>query len=142
MDAGDIGLGELAGCAARSPSPFREGDRDGAPGDPALANPGVAASNSAGEKSAESAGARETLASRIAKLKAEQQALNEQKKRTSKDLKNAERKRRRLKLKAKSLSHDDLLQLLQMRADGHAENSSESSTSAKNQEMISEEKRD
>ena len=122
MDADDIGLGELFGCAARSPSPFREGDRDGAPGDPALANPGAAASNSAGGQSAESAVAREALASRIAKLQAEQQALNEQKKRTSKDLKNAERKRCRLKLKAKSLSHDDLLQLLQMRADGHAEN--------------------
>lgn len=71
------------------------------------------------------------MAARIAKLKAEQNALIEQKKRTSKDLKNAERKRRRLKAKARTLSHDDLLQLLQMRSDGSTENSTGSSSSDK-----------
>ena len=132
MDLGDIGVDELAGPAARSPSPFREGDRLAEAEDPALATPSAADSTGTTDKSDDSAvKAGETLAARIAKLKAEQNALIEQKKRTSKDLKNAERKRRRLKAKARTLSHDDLLQLLQMRSDGSAENSSGSSSSDK-----------
>jgi len=132
MDLGDIGVDELAGPAARSPSPFREGDRLAEAEDPALATPSAADSTGTTDKSDDSAvKAGETLAARIAKLKAEQNALIEQKKRTSKDLKNAERKRRRLKVKARTLSHDDLLQLLQMRSDGSAENTTGSSSSDK-----------
>lgn len=55
------------------------------------------------------------LGSRIDALKREQAELLAKKKQCMKDLKNAERRRRRLKKKARNLSVDDLKQLLDMR---------------------------
>ena len=62
------------------------------------------------------------LASRIDALKQEQAELLAKKKQCAKDLRNAEKRRRRLKKKARTLSADDLEQLLAMRtADGEGE---------------------
>lgn len=115
MEAGDLDCGELGGDGARTPSPSGVRDRDGTPEKEALPDPAAAGASGGLDKPGEKAAAPESLAARIAKLKAEQAALIEQKKKTSKDLKNAERKRRRLKQKARTLSDDDLVQLLQMR---------------------------
>ncbi len=52
---------------------------------------------------------------RICALKAEQSALRAQKKSITKDLRNAERRRKRLKKKAKQLSDTDLVAVLRMR---------------------------
>ena len=61
------------------------------------------------------------LGSRIDALKKEQAELLAKKKQCMKDLKNAERRRRRLKKKARNLSVDDLKQLLDMRGPGEME---------------------
>lgn len=142
MEVADPDCGELGGDAGRSPSPLGERDRDGTPEKQAL--PDLAAANIAGglAKPGEKGAAPESLAERIAKLKAEQAALIDQKKKTSKDLKNAERKRRRLKQKARTLSDDDLVQLLQMRATAPTESSCEASSSASKTPVTSEAKTD
>ena len=51
----------------------------------------------------------------IARLKAERQALRDQRKRLAKDLKNAERKRSRLKKRAKLLTDSDLVAVMMLR---------------------------
>lgn len=91
-----------------------EGDRESAAAAPATprASDGTRAEAESPVKSAASA---PTLTSRIDGLKAEQTALLQQKQRLAKDLRNAERKRRRLKQKAKTLSDEDLVQLLALR---------------------------
>ena len=130
MELAALDCSELAGAAARTPSPLRSCDRDGTPEKPAGPDPAAANAAGAVDKPGEKAAAPDSLAARIAKLKAEQAALMEQKKRTSKDLKNAERKRRRLKQKARTLSDDDLVQLLQMRTAAPTEASGEPSASS------------
>ena len=56
-----------------------------------------------------------TLVPEIARLKAEQVAMREQKKRLAKELKNAERKRSRLKKRAKLLTDSDLVAVMMLR---------------------------
>ena len=51
----------------------------------------------------------------IKKLKEEQNAVRSERKRIKKDLKNAERRRSRLRKKAKQLSDNDLMDVLKMR---------------------------
>ena len=53
-------------------------------------------------------------------LKSEQQRLKDNKKRLAKELKNAQRRKRRLKGKARMLSNEDLLAVLLMREEGAA----------------------
>ena len=55
------------------------------------------------------------LVPEIARLKAERQALRDQRKKLAKDLKNAERKRSRLKKRAKLLSDSDLVAVMMLR---------------------------
>jgi len=91
-----------------------ESDRESAAAAPAT--PGARDGTRAeAESPVKSAGSAPSLSSRIDGLKAEQTALLLQKKRLAKDLRNAERKRRRLKQKAKTLSDEDLVQLLALR---------------------------
>ena len=56
------------------------------------------------------------LLSGIARLKAEQKGLRDERKRVPKELRNAEKKRQRLKRKAKELADKDLLEVLELRA--------------------------
>ena len=58
----------------------------------------------------------EALEASIRRLKAEQKAMRESKTKINKDLKNAEKRRSRLKKRARQLSDADLVAVLQMRA--------------------------
>ena len=60
------------------------------------------------------------LLAEIALLKQQQKDLRDERKRVQKDLKNAERKRTRLRKKARQLSDSDLIAVLAMRHDGPA----------------------
>lgn len=69
----------------------------------------------------EATGSKEKVASssllnKIENLKAEQKAVRTTRVRVTKDLKNAERRRKRLKLRAKALSEGDLKDIMGMRA--------------------------
>ena len=111
-------MAETADCA---------GDRgDAAPPDPVLAEREEAAV-AAGDKHAASAAAAHNdpaapgtsgrdIFPAIQRLKQEQARLRADKKRVAKELKNAEKRRSRLKRKAKQLSDGDLLAVLETRA--------------------------
>ena len=55
------------------------------------------------------------LTRQIAELKAQQAQMLEQKKRLAKDIRNAERKRKRIKDRARQLTDEDLVAVLMMR---------------------------
>lgn len=57
----------------------------------------------------------QTLLEHIADLKNQQAAARAERKKLAKDLRNAQRRRRRLKAKARQLSNNDLLTVLTMR---------------------------
>ena len=67
------------------------------------------------EAASSSAGAVSPLLAKIEELKAQQAKMIRERRAVAKDLRNAERKRRRLKEKAKSLSDADLAQVLALR---------------------------
>jgi hypothetical protein len=58
----------------------------------------------------------EQLGDAIARLKGEQDAVRADRKRVSKELKNAQKRKQRLKKRAKQLSDTDLVSVLQLRA--------------------------
>ena len=60
------------------------------------------------------------LLQQIQKLKAEQKAARERRKVVNKELKNAERRKRRLKTRAWQLTNDDLLEVMMLRGDARA----------------------
>ena len=95
---------------------------DGA-SDVAGSNDASTASSSAASSSGggDGEGPHSALLAGIAKLKEEQKALRNERKRVAKELKNAEKKRSRLKAKAKQLTDEDLLQVLHLRAAAKAE---------------------
>ena len=62
----------------------------------------------------------EDLCSQIAKLQKEQKSIRDQRTRVAKDLKNAKRRKTRLTTTAKRLSDEDLVAVMQMRADARA----------------------
>jgi hypothetical protein len=62
------------------------------------------------------AAGQDSLLDAIAALKSEQKALRTQRRQVAKDLKNAERRRSRLKKRARLLSDQDLAQVISMRA--------------------------
>ena len=62
-------------------------------------------------------------------LKSEQQRLKDNKKRLAKELKNAQRRKRRLKGRARQLSNEDLLAVLLMREEGGASSSATAGSS-------------
>ena len=66
----------------------------------------------------------------INRLKAEQKALKESKKRVAKELRNQEKKRQRLKRKASALTDEDLLQVLHLRAASKAETAAKCAASS------------
>ena len=73
----------------------------------------------------------EPLLTGIARLKAEQAQLRADRKRVSKELRNAEKRRTRLRKRARQLSDADLVAVLQMReTDSSARSSDGSSTAA------------
>ena len=74
----------------------------------------------------------EALESAIARLKSEQKTMKEKKKQIHKDLKNAEKRRSRLKKRARQLSDADLVAVLQMRGSvpSHSGSSSASASTA------------
>jgi hypothetical protein len=59
--------------------------------------------------------ANESLLDSIGRLKEQQAALRAERKKVAKDLRNAERRKNRLKRKARQLTDADLLQVMQMR---------------------------
>jgi transcription initiation factor IIF auxiliary subunit len=65
--------------------------------------------------------ARKSLMGCIADLKDQQKAIRDQRKANAKSLKNAQRRKTRLKRKARELSNDDLLQVLTMREEDEKE---------------------
>lgn len=67
----------------------------------------------------------EQLISTIARLKAEQAQLKSERAKVSKDLKNAQKRKLRLRSRARQLTDADLLEVLQMRAFVTAKSSSE-----------------
>jgi len=71
-------------------------------------------------------GGHDDLLSQIGELKKQQQKLKAEKKCVAKDLKNAERRRKRLRKKAKQLSDTDLIAVLRMRQQMGARASEES----------------
>ena len=87
---------------------------NGADGAPALVG-GVAAAKPASAPEMQSGD--EGLLSSIGRLKAEQAALRAEKKKVTTELRNAEKRRARLKKKARQLSDHDLTVVLQMRSD-------------------------
>ena len=64
-----------------------------------------------------------SITSQIDALRAEQAAIIQNRKRVKKELRNAERKRTRLKSHAKRLSDDDLVQVLRMREESRQQES-------------------
>ena len=91
----------------------------------AVAAPGSAASASSSSGSAGLAAlladvpgpaGGEQLGDAIARLKVEQDAVRANRKRVTKELKNAQKRRRRLKKRARQLSDTDLVSVLQLRA--------------------------
>ena len=60
----------------------------------------------------------ESLATKIADMRAEQGRLRDVRKRQAAELKNLQRRKRRLKSKARQLSNEDLLAVLLMRQPG------------------------
>jgi molecular chaperone GrpE (heat shock protein) len=58
----------------------------------------------------------EQLGDAIKRLKAEQDAVRADRKRVTKELKNAQKRKQRLKKRAKQLSNEDLVSVLQLRA--------------------------
>ena len=71
------------------------------------------------------------LLNAIADLKQQQATLGAQKKKVSKELRNAEKKKTRLKKKARQLSDKDLVTVLQMRQAQLEESSPDSKPTAK-----------
>ncbi len=63
-------------------------------------------------------GAAETLLEYIDRMRAEKNSARDRKKEVAKNLKNAERRKARLKRKARQLNDEDLIAVLQMRRDG------------------------
>jgi molecular chaperone GrpE (heat shock protein) len=84
---------------------------------------GVTSSDSAGDSTTNQTPPKKSqnLLSVISELKAEQKRMRDEKKALSKDLKNAQRKKRRLQARARQLSNDDLLTVLLMRDSNAAE---------------------
>ena len=58
----------------------------------------------------------EQLGDAIKRLKSEQDAVRADRKRVTKELKNAQKRKQRLKKRAKQLSNEDLVSVLQLRA--------------------------
>ena len=73
----------------------------------------------------------EALTGSIARMKEEQKNMKDAKNKLTKDLKNAEKRRSRLKKRARALSDADLVAVLQMRGTvAQPENNSSSSSTA------------
>ena len=70
------------------------------------------------------------LLQQIQKLKAEQKAARERRKVVNKEIKNAERRQRRLKTRARQLTNDDLLEVVMLRGDARASTAQSSSAAA------------
>ena len=70
------------------------------------------------------------LLQQIQKLKAEQKAARERRKVANKELKNAERRKRRLKTRARQLTNDDLPEVMGLRGDARASTAHFSSAAA------------
>lgn len=66
----------------------------------------------------------ESLSQQIKRLKLEQQQAKMEKQRVAKDLKNAQRRKSRLKKRARQLTDQDLVEVLQMRSDDLKNNAS------------------
>lgn len=66
----------------------------------------------------------ESLSQQIKRLKLEQQQAKMEKQRVAKDLKNAQRRKSRLKKRARQLTDQDLVEVLQMRSDHLKNNAS------------------
>ena len=82
---------------------------------PSLDGPGVAPARAVDAESTEQQGDGEFLLKSIDRLKDEQAKLRAEKKKVAKDLRNAEKKRSRLKKRARQLSDADLVTVLQIR---------------------------
>ena len=70
------------------------------------------------------------LLERIQKMKAEQKAARETRRVVNKELKNAERRKRRFKTSARQLTNDDLLEVMMLRGDARASAAPSSSDAA------------
>ena len=72
----------------------------------------------------------DVLKSQIDELKAEQASQRAKRKKVNKDLRNCEKRRQRLKKRAKMLSDDDLIAVLRMRAGSGVSRSSDVASSS------------
>ena len=70
------------------------------------------------------------LLQKIQKLKAEQKAARARRKVVNKELKSAERRKRRLKTRARQFTNDDLLEVMMLRGDARALTAQASSAAA------------
>jgi hypothetical protein len=84
----------------------------------AAAEPAAAAAAALVDKSGDG----EDLLQQIARLKREQNLMRANKKKIAKELRNAERRKARLKRKARQLTDTDLVEVIRLRATASAEN--------------------
>ena len=79
----------------------------------------VAADGVTGGEEPKDTAAEPSLLEHIAELQQRQRQAKEERKKLAKDLRNAQRRRRRLRAKARQLSNNDLLTVLTMRGEPH-----------------------
>ena len=109
-DGDDAGISS-AGIPAQSEAPaMAAGSASSGP-----VSDAASTTSKSSEAASSSAGAVSPLLAKIEELKAQQAKMIRERRAVAKDLRNAERKRRRLKDKAKSLSDADLAQVLALR---------------------------
>ena len=117
LDGSRTGAGPAAETAATSSAPAAVGAAPPAASASAVApmTPETPTRARGGYDGVAGASTPEPLLSGIARLKAEQANLRAERKRVAKELKNAEKRRARLRKRARQLSDQDLVAVLQMR---------------------------
>ena len=112
-------MASTAAAAAAEGTPSRPGSASGEQPLALSSGPAAAEAPASGEAAAAPPhqGPRAALNSRIQELKRQQQEQKAERKRLARDLRNEERKKKRLREKAKQLTDDDLLTVLRLRQD-------------------------
>ncbi len=112
---GEPGEPSAPGSADEGGTARGAGDGEAAGEAPAAESPGASAAGGAAATTAASAVGASALLSEIQRLKEEQKSLRDGRRRVAKELRNAEKRRQRLRKKARLLSDADLVQVIGMR---------------------------
>ncbi len=106
----------MSGTEADAPAPAATVEAVAPPGSAASGSSSSNGSGGVADLLAAGPVGGEQLGESIARLKREQDAARETRKRVTKELKNAQKRKQRLKRRAKQLSDTDLVSVLQLRA--------------------------